>query len=398
MVLFLCVKACGLATIPSPATAMSSSTRTDAAPPPPPTPAPAAPGPPTPAPDGLGPPMLAPGGLVVSPRPAQGGDGVVARPRGAAAAYDPALEERDYSRSLMSPHDLALLKADIEGNGFMTIEGVRELIAANSAKETQEARGEIYAVDPELLMMVDTRTDFRVFIAGDNVYTREELFEHYPFEAFRTTPEDVFVQQEIGVFPPKLYADPVAAATEGEAAYEYVARDLGDEEEFIMIEDLVGRAARKNYKMRRAPVRVAKTKVFLAKEKWDDFVAMGRFAKSYATFVAPLMLAGGDAAPALALLFGGVGGGGAAALQDAAGLALEREREAQGREQAALRALEEKARALQAREDELRRREEALFRSLGVAPPARAPRDFKAEAAGAGSSTPLPADDSVPLW
>jgi len=315
-----------------------------------------------------------------------------------AAAYDSAAEEKDYSRSLMGPKDLALLKADIEDHGFMTIDNVRELIIQNTVKESQEARGETYAVDPELMMLIDTRTNFRVFIAGDNVYTREELLEHYPFDAFHTTPEDVFAQQEIGVFPPKKYADPAATAAKGEDAYEYVARDLGDDEEFIMIEDLVGRAARKNYKMKRSPVRVVKTKVFLAKDKWDDFTTMKRFVKSFTTFVTPLMLEGGDSsAKALTYLFGGQAfrGGGPLAIQDEAGLVLERERAAQAREQAVLRALEAKARALRENEEELRQREEDLYRSLGMDPPDRAPRDFMAEASAPGDASEP--DDSVPL-
>lgn len=308
-----------------------------------------------------------------------------------AAAYNSSTEEVDFSRSLMGPKDLARLKADIAAHGFMTMENVRELIIQNTVKESQEARGETYAIDPELMMLIDTRTNFRVFIAGDNVYTREELIDNYPFDDFRTTPEDVFAQQEIGVFPPKKYADPSAAETKGEDTYEYVARDLGgdgggEEEEFIMIEDLVGCAARKGYKTKRAPVRVVRTKIFLAREKWDDFTSMRRFVKSFKTFVAPLMLeggggfAGGSPSTALAYLFGGQAyqGRGPLAIQDEAGLvlereraALERERAALAREQAALRALEAKAHALREQEKELLLRADALYRSLGLDPPDR---------------------------
>lgn len=314
-----------------------------------------------------------------------------------AAAYDPALEEKEYCRALMAPGDLEQLKAAIAEHGFLTIEQVRELVRQNTVKETQEARGETYAIDPELMVQIDTRTNFRIFIAGDNVYTREELFDHFPFEAFRTEPENVFIQQEVGVFPPKKWADPDKGAGVGE--YEYVARDLGDGEEFVMIEDLVGRAARTNYNSQRAPIRVVKTKVFLGKGKWDDFKAMQRFVGSFATFVAPLVLAGGEAsAKALSYLFGGQAPRrGPLAIQGEAGLALERERAAQAREQAALRALEAKAKALQEKEEELRRREEDLFRSLGLAPPERPARDFMAEAAAGEDGSGEP-DDSVAFF
>jgi len=307
-----------------------------------------------------------------------------------ATSYDPAVEEAQYSRSLMSPKDLEALKADIENHGFMTIEQVRDLIVQNTSKESQDARGETYAIDPEMMMLVDTRTNFRIFIAGDNVYTREELFNHYPFEDFKTTPEEVFVQQEVGVFPPKKYTDSTIKIGD---EYEYVARDVGDEEEFIMIEDLVGRAARKNYKMKRAPIRVVKTKIFLAKDKWDDFTTMKRFVQSFQTFVGPMMLEGGgsfgDAVKALT----GRASFKPLAIQDEAGLMLEREREAQAREQIALRALEAKARALQEKEKELQKREEDLFRSLGLEPPSRTGKDFAATSTAAS----LDGDDCVSL-
>lgn len=301
-----------------------------------------------------------------------------------ATEYDPALEEKEYSRSLLAKHDLAILKEDLAENGFMSIAQVRSLVQQNCVKETQEARGETYAIDPEMMMQIDARINYRIFITGDNVYTREELLEHHPFENFQTSPEDVFVQQEVGVFPPKQHAM-------DDAGYEYVARDLGDDEDFIMIEDLVGRAARANYTMKREPIRIVKTKVFLGKEKWSDFTKLKRFVRSFKSFVAPMMIAsqGGDAkaAKALAGLFATGPAGGPLALQDAEGVRQERER-------AALAALEAKARELQEREEELRAREAALYESLGLGAPSRPERDFMAEARAANDA---PADDSVAL-
>lgn len=319
--------------------------------------------------------------------PIENGDGYFT-----AAMYDPAAEEKEYCRALMSPDDLERLKEEIARLGFLTIEMVRELISQNTVKESQEARGETYAIDPEMMMQIDTRTNFRIFIAGDNVYSREELLAHFPFREMCTSPEDVFVQQEIGVFPPRKWA---MDDKSGEGlGYEFVARDVGDPEEFVMIEDLVGRAARKNYTARRAPVRVVKTKVYLGKERWEEFSLMKRFVQSCKTFIAPMIAASRNgnagAAQALTYLFGAAANGGPLALQDAEGARLDRERQA-------LAALEAKARALQAKEDELRRREEDLFRSLGIDPPPRPPRDFMAEAAGGPEAAPAAASDSVSL-
>lgn len=261
--------------------------------------------------------------------------------------YDPVRDDIEYCRALLSPKDLATLKDSVASDGFLTIEDVRALVATNTVKETMEARGEIYAVDPELMMQIDTRINFNVFIAGDNVYTREELFVHYPFDTFQTEPERVFVQQEIGVFPPKTNA-----LKAGE--YDYAARDIDDEDEFIMIEDLVGRAARKNYKMRRAPLKIVKTKIFLGKQQWEDFSMMQRLVRVFRQFAGPL-LEGGEALSFL------TGRGAPLALQDAGTAETERRIRA-------VAALEAKAAALKRKEEELRAREEALFRSLGIEP------------------------------
>jgi len=294
-------------------------------------------------------------------------------------AYDPALEEKEYSRALLSPADLAQLKRE----GFLTIEAVRELVRQNTVKESQEAQGETYAIDPEMLMLIDTRTNYRVFIAGDNVYTREELCAHYPFEELRTAPEKVFVQQEVGVFPPKTGATRGGLPGRESGAHEFVARDLGDNDEFIIIEDLVRRAAREGYQTERAPVRVVKTKVFLGKDRWKDFVAMDRLVRSFRTFVAPLMIASreGDApASALTYLFGehvlaGERARGALAVEDGAAPARPHEQ----------RALEAKAQALQAKEEELCAREARLDRLLGLRGGA-AGRDEEAPPAANGAA------------
>ena len=96
------------------------------------------------------------------------------------------------------------------------------------------------------------------------MYTREELYESFPFHEFGMQPEAVFMPQEIGVFPPR--------ATSFTEELEYVVRDVGDDSvDFVTIEDLVGRVARKNYTARRAPLRVVKTKIFVGKEQWRDF-------------------------------------------------------------------------------------------------------------------------------
>lgn len=296
------------------------------------------------------------------------------------------LEEREYSRALLSARDLRKLKADIQENGYMSIENVRGVLQQNTIKESQEARGENCMVDPETLITIDMRINYCVFIAGDNAYTRDELLEHYPFEALHSTPESVFAQQEIGVFPPKKYA----LESTDEGGVEYLSRDVGDVEEFIMIEDLVGRAARKNYKMKRTPIKVVKTKIYLAKERWKDFQRIGKLARAVCQFVPALEGSFTDTVKALPGIFGvSLRRGEPLAIQDAEGARLDREN-------AALAALETKARALKLQEDDLRRREVELYTSLGLEPPARPERDYMAEAAAGVEVLPDP-EDSIEI-
>jgi hypothetical protein len=251
-------------------------------------------------------------------------------------AYDRGREDAEYARSLLEPEERAQVDAEIEGGGYMTIDQVRAVVLENTAKGSVEAGG----LDPEIMALLDARIDYKIFIAGDNIYTREGLYDHFAFHEFDVQPEAVFEQQELGVFPPREHA------LKGEL--EYVARDAGDESvDFMMIEDLVGQAARANYKLKRAPLRVAKTKIFVGKERWDDFALLQRVFRG-ATRVAAAQIAGGGAVGgALALLAGGAGrvGTGRLLLADAATAAAERA----AREEEAAR-----------REGELRRREEAL--------------------------------------
>lgn len=202
--------------------------------------------------------------------------------------YNSAVEEKEYSRSLLPEKELRKINKSIEKNGFLDITGVRELVKGNTVKESMDARGETYALDPELIILIDARINYKVFITGDNVFTREELFDNYPFEKFRVLPEEIFSQQEIGVFPPKKHA---MNASE----FEYLARDANDETiDFVMLEDMVGREARMGYKAQRAPVRVVKTKVYIGREAWANFSLLHQFGRAVGKIIHAQLEAGRD--------------------------------------------------------------------------------------------------------
>jgi hypothetical protein len=133
-----------------------------------------------------------------------------------------------------------------------SIETVRKIISSNTVHLDE------MSIDPEIMLTIDKDINYPIFITNDNIYTREELLSNFPFEDFAVTPETIFSQQEIGIF-----------MTRGE--HEYVARDVNSNEEFISIEDLVARAVRNNYVKKNELIEVVKTKIFLGKQKWENF-------------------------------------------------------------------------------------------------------------------------------
>ena len=81
--------------------------------------------------------------------------------------YDAGAEKREYCRSLLPAAELSLIEEEIKRSGFMTIEQIRELVASNSVKENMDARGETYAIDPELMILIDARVNFPIFINSE---------------------------------------------------------------------------------------------------------------------------------------------------------------------------------------------------------------------------------------
>ncbi len=214
--------------------------------------------------------------------------------------HDLDAEDASYARSLLTAEERAELDAEIEKSGYLDIDNVRLIIQQNTPD-----RGLVLGLDPQLLLQLDARTNYRIFIADGDVYTRSELLESYPFVEFGATPESVFVRQEVGVF------------ADGDGGYDFMSRDEGETAPFELVEDVVRRAVHKRAQFKqREPVKVVKTKTFVAREGWDDFLKMSQFVRGFTRFVACPMLENGaapstgDAVKVLAeMFFGAVPGG-----------------------------------------------------------------------------------------
>lgn len=241
-------------------------------------------------------------------------------------------DEREYARALLTPEQLERLKEDVASAGYMTVTQVRNLVDTNtSARFTSEG---IYTLDADLIAQIDMRIKEAMFVLPDNsVLSREELLASYPFAEFQTTPEKIFAQQEIGVFP-------VRASNLDQTAKEHLARDLGSGDEFVMFEDFIGREAREDYVNRRPIERTVKTKIFLAREGWDDFMALSKHIRALRRIVVPVVGHAG-----LGAMLGGPAPGAPLSLESADSFATR---------------LEKQSQAIEAREQRLREREELL--------------------------------------
>jgi hypothetical protein len=249
--------------------------------------------------------------------------------------YDPVKEEAEYSRSLLPPDALAQVKTET----FLSAVDIRRVLEQNTnSRLTPEG---VFVLDADLIFDIDIRTNQPMFILPDNtVHTREELIETYPFDLFKTTPEEIFAQQELGVFPVRT----TSLDTSGK---EYLVRDLGKGDgDFIMFEDLIGRYARENYEDRRPIEKTVKTKVFLARDGWEDFLFTTKQVRATRRVLGrALQRSEGQGGALLALMFG--------TSATKAPLSLESSKQVEERQQ-------KQAAELAAREEKLRQQEAAL--------------------------------------
>lgn len=280
----------------------------------------------------------------VKPLPAYGAL-AIKQPKEIYKGYDPEREEIDYARSLLSKEELEKVKAEIDRTGFWTVEQIRGLLLQNTSARCS-ADG-IFVLDADLVIKIDQYSRDCIYILPNNsVFTREQLTETYPFDLFGSEPEEIFSQQEVGVFPaPASYMD--------KSLKEYLCRDHGTDEEFIMLEDTVGQMTRKNYKERRPAERIVLTKVFLAREGWEDFMTMVKEVRAKRRLYSNALKRWRETGQHNLLSLKLAAATGKALAPPAANLALEDADTVEGRARRGREAAEEQARAMQSEIDSL---------------------------------------------
>ena len=255
-----------------------------------------------------------------------------------------AVERAEYGLSTMTPEEQeAILKEPT-----MTPAAFQSLIRQNSTNRFSSE--DAFVLDGEILLQIDLRIREPLFItAGSKACTEEQLLATYPFEDMGVNPREAFAQQELGIFPARGSDDP--------SVREYMCRDLGTEDEFITVQDLVARSARGATTLVRPLIRAVKTKVFLARDGWDDFMALHRQVRGIARFgksaIARSATSGGS--NMLTRMLGGMAAA-PMALESSAQLI---ERAAQEKVE-----MERREQAMRQREEELQRRTEELLEML----------------------------------
>jgi len=215
---------------------------------------------------------------IVAITPTRKGDplglGIVNRPAAPedAEKYDESVERLCGTMSIMTVEQLKERDELIKDKGFVNIKELRKIIVANTSKES-------LVPDPEVMVNIDSIINYKVFIVDNTVYTREEMFDNYAFLELDAIPEDFFARQLIGVFED--------TDVDGKTVKVFIAKDEDDESlEFVKIEDLLRNERIKtiNEQLReegkpefpliepRIPSRVVKTKIFIAKETFKEFL------------------------------------------------------------------------------------------------------------------------------
>jgi len=193
--------------------------------------------------------------------------------------YSEARETEAYALSLLTAEGRKERDKFLDENkGMLTIDQIRDVMKSSLARDNS-------VPDPELMILLDSRTDIKIFIVDNTVYTRQELMENYPFEELGQVPEDWFSQQQIGVFkvPNKKY-DATKDKLEDRFIIEYVAKDADDDScDFILIQDLIKQQQHEKLGLPFSPTlpdRVVMTKVFVGKSSWEDLVLIFREART----------------------------------------------------------------------------------------------------------------------
>jgi hypothetical protein len=165
-------------------------------------------------------------------------------------------EENDaFTRQLLSEDE----KSHIIKNGLLTIDEVRDIISQNHVGDDYKN------LDYELLVAIDSRIDYNIYIVDDNIYTYAEMYAIYPFKTFNIIPESVFNRKIIVYFK------------NAENKSEKI-EVLNDGDIIISTYDIIKLSNKKNKHLLSYSIdKVIKSKIFISGDKWKGFLNITEF-------------------------------------------------------------------------------------------------------------------------
>ena len=158
-----------------------------------------------------------------------------------------------FTRQLLSPEKQEQVK-----NDFLSIEDIKQLFSMNENKYNCEI------IDPNLIIEIDSRINYNIYIVDDNIYSHDELCIAYPFQEFNILPNSIFTRQLIVLFE----NGEIEAIHEGN--------------QIICNTDLLNLVSKKikNASEIIPAKKIVNSKIFVGKEKWKDFLQMSSFFRS----------------------------------------------------------------------------------------------------------------------
>ena len=164
----------------------------------------------------------------------------------------------DEENSLFTRQLLSKEKQEQVKNEFLDIEDIKTLFLMNENKYNWEI------IDPNLLIDIDSRINYNIYIIDDNIYSHDELCIAYPFQEFNILPSSIFVRQLIVLFENDEYevineGDRIISNTD---ALNLISKKIKSSSEIIKAKKIVH------------------SKIFVGKEKWKDFLQMSSFFRS----------------------------------------------------------------------------------------------------------------------
>ena len=135
----------------------------------------------------------------------------------------------------------------------------------------------IEIMDPDTIMVLHTNVKFPIFLDNGNVYNKAELLDKYPFiSVMGKNPEDIFMQQSITYFEEINDRGEVIPER-----CEHIVHDKGANVSSVKDQIYIMKHGKG---MSRKPTNTVDTCIYIAGDKWRDFIFLNQFRSSIHSF------------------------------------------------------------------------------------------------------------------